>query len=190
MKLPEHVFGRTLTPGVSSAKRKRRRRVDFAEFKVGDIFEIYNGAGVTKEEITDFPGDIEAVQSGAANNAVLGMLSREYCESVGYKILTRPCLSVARSGTAGYVAYHNKPCVIGDSAKALMLKDVRGVFTEVYMYLRTVLMANKYKYAYGRKVTERKYREDLILLPVDKIGAPNWRYMKEYISSLPYSDRL
>ncbi len=77
---PEHVFGRTLTPGASSAKRKRRRRVDFAEFKVGDIFEIYNGAGVTKEEITDFPGDIEAVQSGAPNWRYM----KEYISSLPY----------------------------------------------------------------------------------------------------------
>lgn len=58
------------------------------------------------------------------------------------------------------------------------------------MYLRTVLMANKYKYAYGRKVTEEKYYKDTIVLPVVKKGAPDWKYMEDYIKQLPYGDKL
>lgn len=187
---PQHIFREPITPETICGKKRTKSKVSYAEFQIKDIFEIQNGAGITKEEISDFSGDIEAVQSGAANNAVLGKLDREYCEAVGYKIIDRPCLSVARSGTAGFVAYHKGPCVIGDSAKALFLKDEKHASIKVYMYLRTVLMANKYKYAYGRKVTEDKYKKDTILLPVDKNKAPNWKYMERYISSLPYSDRI
>lgn len=99
-------------------------------------------------------------------------------------------MSVARSGTAGYVAYHETPCVIGDSAKALLLKDKKRASIYVYIYLRTVLMANKYKYAYGRKVTEKKYYKDTIVLPVIRSGVPDWKYMEEYIKQLPYGDIL
>lgn len=187
---PEQIFSRAVTLETIQGKKKTGKKETFAEFKVKDIFEIHNGAGVTKEEIADFPGDIEAVQSGAANNAVLGKLDREYCETAGYQIIEKPCLSVARSGTAGYVAYHGRPCVIGDSAKALLLKDEEHASVKVYMYLRTVLMANKYKYAYGRKVTEKKYKEDIILLPSDQDRNPDWEYMEEYIASLPYGDRI
>ena len=51
-------------------------------------------------------------------------------------------------------------------------------------------MANKYKYAYGRKVTEKKYYKDTLVLPIVKPGVPDWKYMNDYIKQLPYGDRL
>lgn len=33
-------------------------------------------------------------------------------------------------------------------------------------FLQSILMANKFKYTYGRKVTEEKYMNDLIDLPI------------------------
>lgn len=184
---PERVFSNT---DMHSKAVKLKKKVKYEEFKVQDIFRIQNGRGVTKDEIAEFPGNIEAIQSGAENNAVLGKLDEEYCKQSHYQIIKEPCLSVARSGTAGYVAYHETPCVIGDSAKALILKDKSKKSIYVYMYLRTVLMANKYKYAYGRKVTEEKYYKDTIVLPVVKKGAPDWKYMEDYIKQLPYGDKL
>ena len=120
----------------------------------------------------------------------MGKLEEEYCIQSGYNIIKEPCLSVARSGTSGYVAYHETPCVIGDSAKALLLKDSSKASVHVYIYLRTILMANKYKYAYGRKVTEKKYYKDTLVLPIVKPGVPDWKYMNDYIKQLPYGDRL
>lgn len=184
---PERVFAEK--SGMIRAKWTKKK-VTYAEFKIEDIFLIKNGKGVTKEEIADFPGAIEAIQSGADNNAVLGKLDEEFCNQAGYKIIREQCISVARSGTAGYVAYHENPCVIGDSAKALLLKDKSKASIYVYIYLRTILMANKYKYAYGRKVTEKKYYEDTIMLPIVRPGVPDWTYMENYIKQLPYGNRL
>ena len=184
---PERVFSQTYNASNSAHINKD---IIYDEFKVEDIFIIQNGKGVTKDEIADFPGAIEAIQSGADNNAVLGKLDEEYCNQSKYKIIREQCLSVARSGTSGYVAYHETPCVIGDSAKALLLKDKSKASIYVYIYLRTVLMANKYKYAYGRKVTEKKYYKDTIVLPITKVGVPDWNYMEDYIKQLPYGDRL
>ncbi|RGH91611.1 SAM-dependent methyltransferase [Ruminococcus sp. AM27-11LB] len=184
---PERVF--RIGTGTDTNK-SIKSKVKYGEFKVEDIFIIKNGKGITKEEISDFPGQIEAIQSGADNNAVLGKLEEEYCIQSGYNIIKEPCLSVARSGTSGYVAYHEIPCVIGDSAKALLLKDSSKASVHVYIYLRTILMANKYKYAYGRKVTEKKYYKDTLVLPIVKPGVPDWKYMNDYIKQLPYGDRL
>lgn len=184
---PKRVFSKS---SMASTTIKLKKKVKYGEFEVKDIFKIQNGKGVTKDEIADFPGDIEAIQSGADNNAVLGKLDEGYCKQSKYKIMKEQCLSVARSGTSGYVAYHETPCVIGDSAKALFLKDKSNASIYVYIYLRTVLMANKYKYAYGRKVTEKKYYKDTIVLPIIRDGVPDWKYMENYIMQLPYGDRL
>ena len=79
--------------------------------------------------------------------------------------------------------------------------------TEHYLFIQTLLTANRFKYTYGRKVTAEKYLNDVIDLPVqhnedgsflidsshkysDEGYIPDWEFMENYIKSLPYGDRL
>lgn len=175
-------------------------------FKVGKILTILNGSGITKEEIDENPGTFTVVQSGEENNGVLGMIDRSYCIRMNYTISDKPCLTVARSGSAGFVSFQDDGCVVGDSAKILLLPDDIAT-TPRYLFVQTVLLANRFKYAYGRKVTEEKYMSDVIVLPIcrrrdgspviDKTKRfseegflPDWEFMDDYIKSLPYGDRL
>ena len=133
---------------------------NWKEYSIGDIFNIYNGRGITKEEIEDNPGNFVAVQSGEEDNGRIGMIDFDYCIEQKYIYSIEPCLTVARTGSAGYVSYHPTGCVVGDSAKILKLKQQEKANQYTYLFLRTILMANKYKYTYGRKVTEDKYLQE------------------------------
>ena len=84
------------------------------EFKLSAIFTIHNGKGITKEEIEENEGDFTVVQSGEENNGVLGNISHEYCETMGYTFCDEPCLTVARSGSAGFVSFQINGCVVED----------------------------------------------------------------------------
>ncbi|MDE6387756.1 MAG: restriction endonuclease subunit S [Lachnospiraceae bacterium] len=173
---------------------------DWKEFKISSICSIHNGKGITKEEIDDNPGTFPAVQSGEENNGVLGYIDLDYCKSMNYTLSEKPCLTVARSGSAGYVSYQPTGCVVGDSAKILLLKN-RQPGKYQYLFLQTILTANRFKYAYGRKVTEEKYGNDIINLPVlrgsdnapviDKTHkysecgyVPDWTFMERYMGAL------
>ncbi len=180
-----------LTTGVKKSQCELNNN-NWKQFKVSSILSILNGKGITTEEIEENPGDFTVVQSGEENNGVLGKISLSYCKSVGYTYSEKECLTVARSGSAGFVSFQKHGCVVGDSAKILLL-DESVANTYVYLFIRTVLMANKYKYAYGRKVTETKYMDDYIELPAKQIDGeyvPDWGYMENYMKSLPYGDRL
>ena len=155
-------------------------------FRVGDIFNLFNGSGITKEEIELNQGDFPAIQSGEENNGVIGKINKQYCIEMGYTYSDEPCLTVARTGSAGFVAYQPFGCVVGDSAKILILKDESAKDTLAYLFLRTMLMANQYKYTYGRKVTETKYLSEILSLPATTEGVPDWEYMKQYIKSLKH----
>ena len=159
-------------------------------YKVSEIFTIRNGTGITKEEIECNPGDFIAVQSGEENNACIGKIDKNYCIRMGYTYTDEPCLTVARSGSAGFVSYQPFGCVVGDSAKILSLKDNEHKNAFVFLFLKTILMANKYKYTYGRKVTEDKYLSEMIMLPAAEDNKPDYVFMENYIKSLPYGDRL
>lgn len=159
-------------------------------FKVNNIFKLYNGKGITKEEIEYNQGDFIVVQSGEENNGCIGKIDKDYCNKMGYTYTEEPCLTVARTGSAGYVSYQPLGCVVGDSAKILTLKDNHHKNHSVFLFLKTVLMANRYKYTYGRKVTEDKYLSEVIMLPATTDNKPDFCFMENYIKSLPYGDRI
>ncbi len=169
-------------------------------FQVGSIFTIFNGKGITQEEIADNEGDFIAVQSGEDNNGVMGKISLDYCKQMQYTFSEKPCLTVARSGSAGFVCFQIHGCVVGDSAKILLLPD-KVATEEVYTFLQSILTANRFKYTYGRKVTKEKYLNEWLDLPVkqnsdgtvfiddsheysDEGYVPDWQFMEEYIKSL------
>lgn len=179
---------------------------NWKSFKVGRILSILNGKGITNDEIEENPGTFNAVQSGEENNGVLGKIDLIYCKKKKYTVSERSCLTVARSGSAGYVSFHPNGCVVGDSAKILLLPE-KIASNGVYLFIQTLLTANRFKYAYGRKVTEEKYAEDEIKLPIlsaadgtpvidnsnefsDEGYVPDWQFMEDYIKSLPYGDRI
>lgn len=173
---------------------------DWKEFEVNKILIIINGKGITKEEIEENEGNFIVVQSGESNNGVLGKINLDYCKTKGYSYSEKPCLTVARSGSAGFVSFQIHGCVVGDSAKILLLnKDNPSI--EYYIFLQSILTANRFKYAYGRKVTEEKYMNDVIKLPIqhntdgtpyiddsyiysDEGYIPDWQFMEDYIKSL------
>ena len=158
-------------------------------FKVNNSFKLHNGKGITKEEIENNQGDFIVVQSGEENNGCIGKIDKDYCNKMGYIYTEEPCLTVARTGSAGYVSYQPLGCVVGDSAKILTLKDDHHKNDSVFLFLKTVLMANRYKYTYGRKVTEDKYLSEVIMLPATNDNRPDFCFMENYIKSLPYGDR-
>lgn len=173
---------------------------EWKEFKVSSILTIINGKGITKEEIENNEGNINVVQSGEENNGVLGKIDLDYCKEMGYKYVEKPCLTVARSGSAGFVSFQVEGCVVGDSAKILLLDDSIATIN-IYLFIKTILTANRFKYAYGRKVTETNYMNDVIKLPAVKNEdgsyfidinkkysndgyVPDWDWMNSYIESL------
>lgn len=158
--------------------------IEWRPFTVGKLFNLYNGKGITKEEIECNSGELIAVQSGEENNGCIGKIDKSYCAAMGYTYTNEPCLTVARTGSAGFVAFQPFGCVVGDSAKILILKDCNAKNPSVYLFMRTILSANQYKYTYGRKVTEDKYLLEIVMLPATEKGEPNWDYMEQYIKSL------
>ncbi len=176
---------------------------NWKQFKLGDVLSIINGIGITKDEISQNEGDFPAVQSGESNNGILGYINLEYCKEKGYKYSLTPCLTVARSGSAGFVALQPHGCVVGDSAKILHIKNTQDENIYTLLFLQTLLTANKFKYAYGRKVSEKKYANEILELPVlhnedgsifidkkktysDDGFYPDFKYMESFIKKLNF----
>ncbi|MBD5458303.1 MAG: methyltransferase, partial [Lachnospiraceae bacterium] len=158
---------------------------EWQEFSIGSLFDIINGKGITKNELYEHSGTIPAIQSGEENNGCIGFIDENYCIEKGYHICKEACLTVARSGSSGHITYQENGCVCGDSAK--ILKPKMKLSRKQFLFMRTVLMVNKQKYHYNDKVNEKRYASDIIFLPVDAKGNPDWNYMENYIDKLELS---
>ena len=125
---------------------------------------------------------------------------------MNYVFTNKPCLTIARTGTAGFTSFHKNGCAVGDSAKILLVKNTSPTINQ-YLFLRTIFEADRFKYTYGRKVKTDKLRESIIKLPIQRHSdgspvidkekkyhnkgyIPDWQFMEDYINSLPYSDRI
>ena len=155
----------------------------YKPFNVGDIFFITNGKVITRQEIKDHPGELAAIQSAATNNGIMGFIDEDYCRERNYSFTLEPCLTVARTGSSGYVTFQEHGCCVGDSAKLLLLKGKKKT-KNIYLYLRTILMANKYRYTFARKVTEENYLNDIIELPINEDDEIDYEYMENYIMQI------
>ena len=161
------------------------KRVDttyWKAFRVGEFFDIIGGKGITKNEIFEHQGALPAIQSGEENFGCIGYIDKDYCLKQKYTISKGECLTVARSGSSGYVGYQASQCVVGDSAKILEPKFEANTLR--LLFLRSALMVNKVKYAYTDKVTNENYAKDIIKLPSTPDGAPDWEYMENYMRKL------
>ena len=175
----------TLTAITPPRKIEKIHTCDWGNFKVSELFEIHNGKGITKNEIFAHPGDIPAIQSGEENYGCIGYLDKDYCVQQKYSLSKGMCLTVARSGSSGYVGYQSEQCVVGDSAKVLEPKFVAN--KERLLFLQTVLLQLKPMYAYSDKVTTDNYSKQIIKLPITAEGKPDWNYMENTIRNIMYN---
>lgn len=154
------------------------------EFKVGDFFDIHPTKfikGVSAGDCVDYGAPL--VVNSAENNGIAGL-----CDILPTEEGNIITFSDTTDGNTFF--YQPKP-FIGFAHIQGMYPKTRKWSKEELLFLSTIMMFDsKGKYSYGRKM-----RRDIILgikikLPVDKTGNPDWQFMKNYIKSLPYGDRI
>ncbi len=95
---------------------------------------------------------------------------------------------MASSGNAGEAFYQEKPFKVTNMIT--ILKPKFNINTYIGLFLVTLIRKEKYRYSYGRKSGIERMKESKIKLPVDSKGNPDWKFMENYIKSLPYSASL
>ncbi len=100
---------------------------------------------------------------------------------------------VERSGaitigdTTSTIFYQNKDFICGDHMVVL-----RSKFFNVYtgLFITALLNKERFRYNYGRAFTMDIIAETRIKLPVTPSGEPDWKFMEDYIKSLPFSRNI
>ncbi|GHT22755.1 hypothetical protein FACS189419_05760 [Planctomycetales bacterium] len=148
------------------------------QFKLSTLFKPERGKRLTKEN--RIGGNIPLATAGFANEGIA-----EYIANEAMKIYQN-VITIDMFCNCFYRGYQ-----FACDDNILVLHPLfSGANPFNMLFLITVIYADKYRYAYGRQYRQKDFYEHVVQLPVTPNGLPDWQFMKNYIKSLPYSDRF
>lgn len=145
----------------------------WAEFRISDVFEILPGKRLTKADMID--GNRPFIGATDSNNGITA-----WVDNVNESVDSH-CLGVNYNGSVGEAFYHPYECIFSDDVKRLHLKESSVATSYVMLFLKTAILQQKVKYAYGYKFNESRMQKQVILLPISADGKPDWQFMEEYM---------
>lgn len=143
--------------------------VEWGEFKVGDIFEIFTGSLIDNPK----SGTIPRITATDVNNGV-AMFTSRYEEKARY---FSNFISVSFLGS---VFYH-KDTVSLDMKIHGIKPCGYELKSESALFLIPLIKNLSFKYSYGYQLSTRILVNQKLMLPINSQGQPNWQFMEDYI---------
>ena len=149
-------------------------------FSIENLFDVSGTTTTPKREVLESGvGAYPYVTTQSTNNGVEGF----------YNIWTEEGnVLVIDSAVKGFCSYHEHNFSASDHVERLMPKFKLNKY--IGLFLQTIINLEQFRYSYGKKFNQEKIRATQIKLPIDKQGNPDWKFMEEYIKSLPYSSGI
>lgn len=145
---------------------------EWDQFYIEDLFYICPGKRLTKANMV--LGDIPFIGATSLNNGITNYVSNNN-ESVDNNVL-----GVNYNGSVVDNFYHPYTCLFSDDVKRLHLKHYDDN-KYVLLFFKSLILKQKEKYMYGYKFNGQRMKKQLILVPVDDEGVPDYSYMEKYI---------
>ena len=153
---------------------------DWKWFNYTDLFMISGSKTTPIEELETYgKGKYPYVTTQAVNNGVEGYYN--YCTEKG-GVLT------VDSAVLGFCSYQENDFSASDHVE--VLTPLFEMNRYIAIFLVTLINKEQYRYSYGRKCSQIKLRNSKIKLPATPSGEPDWKFMENYIKSLPFSRNI
>ena len=93
-------------------------------------------------------------------------------------------LGVNYNGSVVETFYHPYECIFSDDVKRLHLKANVEDVAHVMLFIKSIILKQKEKYAYGYKFNEKRMQRQIILLPVNSDGEPDYKFMSSFMREI------
>lgn len=148
-------------------------------FKVGDLFSAnLGGREILKRE--QVPGRMRYVTNSLLNNGISA--------HVGNKEAVVACeneITIAQSGSVGADCVFFQPSPYAPTERVIRLTSIGfELDPAVGVYMTTAFRRFMGKYNYGYQPNPKYISRDVVSLPVDTTGAPDWGLIREYMRAL------
>ena len=144
-------------------------------FFIVDVFDTIQ-RGKRLKVADHLVGEVPYVSSSALNNGVDNFVSNDK----GVRKFS-DCLSLANSGSVGSSFYEPFEFVASDHITHLKSKAFNKYH---YLFLATMTGRLSQKYNFNREINDKRISREIILLPINDKGKPDYEYMEKYSKNL------
>ena len=158
----------TMLQAAKDAKKKKVDTREWEEFRVGELFAQERGKEKAPKQ--NEPGDCPLIQETNNNNGFDRMV-------VPTKVIKGNSITVSIN-YAQNVFYQ-----ADDFCASVNIAVLRNNHLNRYnsQFVCSVLRNAHQKFDYTSKISKELLNKEMIMLPVDKTGQPDWAYMEEYM---------
>lgn len=163
----------TMLQAAKDAEKKKVDTREWREFRVGELFD----AALSKDDIQPkviVEGNTPLVSSGKENNGMIALIDNKNARLWEANTLTVDMF--------GKVFYQEQPYYAVSHGRVNILMPRMPMTKHCMRFIGCAIeRVTSDKYAFSEMCTGTKLLKDVILLPKDKTGQPDWAYMEEYM---------
>lgn len=159
---------------------KQLDEMKWKTFNIGEIFPIIQRGKRLKTE-DHIVGQTPYVSSSSVQNGVDNFVS-----NVDGVRRFKNCLTLANSGSVGEAFYQPFEFVASDHVTKL---ENPSFDKYVYLFIATIVKRLSEKYSFNREINDLRLRREIIMLPVDEKGEPDYAFMSAYMKRLEHEMR-
>lgn len=154
-------------------------------YPFSELFTPQRGDNINIVAIKDKHGTVPVISALTSNNGVIGYSDQD----VG-RLFPSNCITIANTGqsSVGFPNYQEKPFYATNNVTVLVPKFKCNKY--IGLFFCTLIKHDRYKYSWGRVLNENRINTIKVKLPADRRGNPAWKFMEDYIKTLPYSSNL
>lgn len=157
---------------------------NWKEFLISDLFDVELSRGDIKEDEVE-SGNVPLVSSGETNNGIVKHIT---AAGDGKAVMfSGNKITIDMFGNAYYQA---EPFYAVSHGRVNILSSKFTLNQYIGLFIASIIKREQFKYSYGRAIYSSVAGNMIIKLPVIPSGNPDWKFMEDYIKSLPYGDRL
>lgn len=160
----------------------------WTSFDFIEIFDIKKGFYNKKPPCFD-DGDFPFIGATDSNNGVTGFSNLTTIEAnskIGYgpnesldrKVFPGNAICVTNNGSVGYAYYQPTDFTCTHDVNPLYLKD-NVLNRHIALFLIACIEKQRICFTYARKWRPKRMVHSKLLLPVDSLGNPDWKFMEE-----------
>lgn len=147
-------------------------------FDFDDVFTRQRGRRLI--EADQIPGDIAYISSSKQNNGLSAFISPP-----DFMVRYQNKITIANSGSVGSCFFHDYEFVASDHVTVIGIKNKQvELNSNIALFLKPIFESIKYKYNFGREISDSRLSKERILLPIKCKGVPDWEYMEQRSNEL------
>ncbi|MDP0297784.1 restriction endonuclease subunit S [Glaesserella parasuis] len=146
---------------------------EWKEFGIGDLFDIKIGKSIDGNKVNREIGKTAYITRKEQNNGLDGFIDYEK----NFLNIDYPVLTIGNETAEPFVQCY--PFFTGTKVNILKPKQELSVY--VLSFIAVSLKQHKSKYSYSFTINSTRLRKQIILLPVNADGQPDWQFMEDFI---------